>query len=169
MEILESQSFCPKCGTALVIKELEDEGNVPFCPKCSDWRFPMFNVAVSMIVIDESTGKILLIKQYGRPFYILVAGYVNRGERPEDAAAREIKEETGMTVSRVSFNRTSFFEPSNTLMCNFTAFVPDSSSLNTNKEIDSYSWFTPEEARKNIKSDSLAQKFLNAYLDEAGL
>lgn len=35
-----------------------------------------------------------------------------------------------------------------------------------NKEIDSYEWFTPEEARRNIRPDSLAQRFLNAYLDE---
>ena len=119
-----------------------------------------------MIVIDESTGKILLIQQYGRPVYILVAGYVNRGERIEDAAVREIKEETGMTASRVHFNRTNFFEKSNTLMCNFTAFVKDASELNPNKEIDSYKWFAPDEARKNILPDSLASKFLNAYLDE---
>ena len=59
----------------------------------------MYNVAVSMIVINKQTNKILLIKQYGNPFYILVAGYVNRGEGLERAVAREVKEETGMTVS----------------------------------------------------------------------
>lgn len=57
-------------------------------------------------------------------------------------------------------------EPSNTLMCNFTAFVKDDSELSPNGEIDSYEWFTPEEAQKNIRPDSLAQRFLNAYLDE---
>ena len=160
------QKHCFECGTALVERELEGEGMVPYCPKCEQHRFPMYNVAVSMIVIDEQTGKILLIKQYGRPSYILVAGYVNRGEQVEHAVCREIKEETGMTVSRLKFNRTSFFEPSNTLMCNFTAFVKDSSELSTNKEIDSYQWFSPDDARKNIRPDSLAQKFLNAYLDE---
>ena len=158
-------SYCTECGTLLVEKELEGEGLVPYCEKCGQYRFPLYNVAVSMIVIDESAGKILLIQQYGRPVYILVAGYVNRGERLEDAAVREIKEETGMTASRVHFNRTSFFEKSNTLMCNFTAFVKDASELNPNKEIDSYKWFAPDEARKNILPDSLASKFLNAYLD----
>lgn len=127
----------------------------------------MYNVAVSMIVINEQTGEILLIKQYGRPFFILVAGYVNRGEPLEHAVGREIKEETGMTVNHVKFNRTSFFEPSNTLMCNFTAFVKDASELSPNREIDSYQWFTPEEARQNIRPNSLAERFLNAYLDES--
>lgn len=77
------QKHCFECGTALIEKELEEEGIVPYCPKCQQYRFPMYNVAVSMIVVDEETGKILLIQQYGKPFYILVAGYVNRGEAEE--------------------------------------------------------------------------------------
>lgn len=160
------QKHCHECGTALVEKVLEGEGMVPFCPQCEQYRFPMYNVAVSMIVIDESTGDILLIKQYGRPHFILVAGYVNRGEQLEQAVSREIKEETGMTVSRIKFNRTSFFEPSNTLMCNFTAFVTDADELSPNGEVDSWQWFSPDEARRNIRPDSLAERFLNAYLDE---
>lgn len=160
------QKHCFECGAELIEKELEGEGIVPFCPKCGQYRFPMYNVAVSMIVINEQTGEILLIKQYGRPHFILVAGYVNRGEPLEHAVCREIKEETGMTVSHIKFNRTSFFEPSNTLMCNFTAFVKDFTELSPNGEIDSYQWFTPNDARKNIRPNSLAERFLNAYLDD---
>ena len=160
------QKHCFECGTALVERELDGEGVVPYCPECQQFRFPMYNVAVSMIVINEQNGTILLIKQYGKPSFVLVAGYVNRGEQVEHAVGREIKEETGMTVSRIQFNRTSFLEPSNTLMCNFTAFVKDDSELSTNAEIDSFQWFSPEEARQNIRPNSLAERFLNAYLDE---
>ena len=128
----------------------------------------MYNTAVSMIVTDEKTGRILLIQQYGRPSYILVAGYVNRGESAENAVRREILEETGLHAGRIRFNRTRFFEPSNTLMCNFTAFVSDADRLHTNREVDRYSWFSPADARRNIRPNSLAAAFLNAYLDEIG-
>ena len=121
-----------------------------------------------MIVTDEKTGRILLIQQYGRPSYILVAGYVNRGESAENAVRREILEETGLHAGRIRFNRTRFFEPSNTLMCNFTAFVSDADRLHTNREVDRYSWFSPADARRNIRPNSLAAAFLNAYLDEIG-
>ena len=161
-----SGKYCQECGTALTEKYLENEGMIPFCPKCNQYRFPMYNVAVSMIVVNKSTYNILLIKQYGRPFFILVAGYVNRTESLEHAVIREIKEETGMTVSSIKFNRTRFFEPSNTLMCNFTAFVEDDSELSVNNEVDSYCWFSKDEARENIKPESLAAYFLNSYLDE---
>ena len=157
---------CPECGAPLQMRALEGEGEVPYCTQCGKYRFPMYNVAVSMIVRDSKTGDILLIKQYGRDFYILVAGYVNRGEPLEHAVAREIKEETGMIAARVKFNRTKFFEPSNTLMCNFTAFVDDAAAIAPNGEIDSFAWFSPEAARANIKPGSLAAEFLDAYLDE---
>ena len=161
-----SEKYCQVCGSELIDKELEGEGLVPFCPSCNEFRFPMYNVAVSMIVINKKTDKILLIKQYGRDVYILVAGYVNRGEQLEHAVVRELKEETGMTASHIRFNRTKFFEPSNTLMCNFTVYVDSDSELSTNKEIDSFNWFSFDDARKNIKPGSLAAEFLNAYLDE---
>ena len=158
--------FCRECGTRLVPKELEHEGIVPYCPECGAYRFPQYNVAVIMIVVNEEKDEILLIKQYGRPTYILVAGYVTQGESLEDAVRREIKEETGMTVSRIKFNRSQYFAKSDALMCNFTVFVKDTSGFAPNYEIDSYAWFSREEARANIRPDSLAQKFLVSYLDE---
>ena len=163
---MNTSKFCPECGSALIGRELENEGVIPYCPTCEAFRFPMYNVAGSMIVINEQNGKILLIQQYGRPSYVLVAGYVDRGESLEHAALREIREETGMSAHRISFNRTEFFERSNTLMCNFTAFVRDDSELHVNNEIDSYAWFTPDEARENIRPESLAKRFLSAYLDK---
>ena len=107
------QKHCFECGMALIEKELEEEGIVPYCPKCQQYRFPMYNVAVSMIVVDEEIGKILLIQQYGKPSYILVAGYVNRGEAEEHAVVREVREETGMAAtaaSIVDWKKTSTFE-----------------------------------------------------------
>lgn len=161
-----TEKHCRECGAALIEKELKGEGVVPFCPECGEFRFPMYNVAVSMIVVNRQTNQILLIQQYGKPSYVLVAGYVNRTESLENAVAREIKEETGMTVSEIHFNRTRFFERSNTLMCNFTAFVENDAELQTNEEIDSFAWFSFDDARKNIRPNSLAAYFLNTYLDE---
>ena len=44
------EKHCRACGAALIEKELKGEGVVPFCPVCGEFRFPMYNVAVSMIV-----------------------------------------------------------------------------------------------------------------------
>ena len=153
--------YCIECGTKLVTKYLEsEEKNIPFCPKCNQYRFPIFNTAVSMIVTDQKTNKILLIQQYNKQKYILVAGYVNRGESVESAVIREVKEETGLDVIDMKLNKTKFYEPSNTLMINFQAFVEDGSKINCNEEVDTYAWFSKEEAKDNIYPNSLAEEFL---------
>lgn len=82
--------------------------------------------------------------RYGKPSYILVAGYVNRGEAKEHAVVREVREETGLEVEHLRFNRTKFFEPSNTLMCNFTAFVRTAKALHINHEVSGSPHRKPE-------------------------
>ena len=39
-----SAKYCHECGSELTEKELENEGIIPFCPKCNQYRFPMYNV-----------------------------------------------------------------------------------------------------------------------------
>ncbi len=158
--------YCSTCGSRLEERYLEKEGRkIPYCPTCEAYRFPIYNAAVSMVVMNEERSKILLIKQYGRDRYILVAGYINQGENAETAVAREVLEETGLTVSSIEFNKSEFYAPSNTLMINFAVTVT-SECVHANEEIDSYQWFSMEEARAQIASGSLAEKFLLQYLDK---
>ena len=158
-------THCFACGTKLRPRYLASEGkDIPYCDTCQDYRFEIFNTAVSMIVCSPDREKILLIRQYGGQEYILTAGYVNKGEDAEDAAAREIREETGLTVQSVHFNRSHYFQPSNTLMLNFTAVVTDT-GVHANSEVDAWNWFTKEEARQAIRRGSLAEAFLLGWMD----
>ena len=157
-------NYCMQCGTRLHLKHHDTEGEVPYCDSCQAFRYPVFNTAVSMLVLSERRDRIILIQQYGRPFYVLVAGYVNKGEDAEAAAAREVREELGLTVRSVSFNHSHYFAPTNTLMLNFTVTV-DEEEAHPNEEVDSWRWFSLEEARRAIKPESLARAFLIGYLD----
>ena len=158
-------NYCMHCGTRLVLREHKTEGHpVPWCESCGEYRYPVFNTAVSMVVMNEAKDKVLLIRQYGRPHYVLVAGYVNRGEDAEDAARREVGEELGMTVTSLRFNHSHYFAPSNTLMLNYTVTVREPLP-HPNAEVDDWNWFSIADARANIKPGSLAQAFLNGSFD----
>ena len=157
--------YCTQCGGKLLPRLHEREGRViPWCEACSAWRYPMYNTAVSMLVMDEKKERVLLIRQYGRPSWVLVAGYVNLGEDAEDAVVREIREELNMTVLSLRFNRSHYFAPSNTLMLNYTATVAEPLPQ-LNDEVDDWAWFSPGEAREAIKPGSLARAFLHGYYD----
>lgn len=157
--------YCVECGTKLEMRFLKDEGDIPFCPNCNEFRFPIYNCAVSMEVLNPEKNKVVLIKQYGRDFNVLVAGYINKGESAEEAVKREVKEELGLNVKDISFNKTEYFEPSNTLMINFSCVAYSEDLSGINHEVDEAKWFTFDEAVKEVKQASLAQKFLVNFIN----
>lgn len=158
--------YCYECGTKLMDKYLEGEGMIPYCEKCGQYRFPIFNTAVSMEVLNPSQDKVILIQQYGRTRNILVAGYINRGESAEEAVVREVREELGLEVGQIRFNKSKFYAGSNTLMINFSC-VASSEDLSRRKtdEVDYVRWYSLDEARENVYHGSLAEEFLLHYLD----
>ena len=158
-------NYCMHCGARLRMKAHETEGHpVPWCDACGDYRFPVFNSAVSMVLLSPDEKSVLLVRQYGRPFWILPAGYINQGEDAEDAVRRELREELGMEAARLRFNRSRYFAPSNTLMLNF-AVVAAPGQPAPNWEVDEWRWFSIAEAKANIKPESLARMFLLHWLD----
>ncbi|MEM2142376.1 MAG: NUDIX hydrolase [Candidatus Thorarchaeota archaeon] len=61
---------------------------------------PRSALTVDVIVVDD-TGQVLLVRRKNDPFrgfWALPGGFVEYGERVEDAAVREIVEETGIEV-----------------------------------------------------------------------
>ena len=162
--------YCMECGTKLTERFLKNEGMVPFCEQCNAYRFPVFSVAVSMEVLHPDKDKVLLIKQYGKDRYILVAGYINKGESAEYIVVREVREEIGLSVRGVHFEKSEYFPPSNTLMLNFSC-VAETEDLSgvSEEEIDYCRWFSFEEAVGAIARDSLAERFLQNFLRKRGL
>lgn len=156
--------FCYECGTELTEKYLEREGMVQYCPHCQQFRFPIYNTAVSMEVLNPAQTHVLLIQQYGKARNILVAGYVNRGEQAEHAVAREVKEEIGLDVHDVTFQQSRFFEPSNTLMLNFSCIADSEDLSGMTDEVDRAAWVPLDRAEEEIVPKSLAKNFLVAFL-----
>ena len=158
-------NYCYECGTRLEIRELQGEGAVPYCTGCGKFVFPVFSTAVSMIVLSPDRSKILLIRQYGSDTNILVAGYVNKGEDAEAAVIREVREEIGLEVSSLHFNHSAYFEKSNTLMLNFDCTAESEGLEGVNaSEVDHAQWFTYEQAVREIRHGSLAERFLLGWL-----
>jgi 8-oxo-dGTP diphosphatase len=93
-----SMGFCLRCGTQLISRFQEDRER-PTCPSCGFIHYEDPKVAVAVILGDE--GGVLLGKRLvdpGADRWSFPAGYVNRGEVLEEAATREVLEETGLAV-----------------------------------------------------------------------
>lgn len=159
--------YCIECGNELIQKELENEGIIPFCPICKEFRFPTFNSAISTVLFNPTKDKVLLIQQYGNPYNILVAGYINKGENAKQALLREVQEEVQLNIINYTYNDNIFFDKSNTLIHNYISYV-DSEQFHIEEEVDFAKWYTLEEAIKEIKPHSLAKRFFFLALHKTG-
>ena len=90
--------YCPSCASPLEEKEAAGRQR-PVCPNCG--RVVFYDPKVAATCIVERGEQVLLVKRGNEPGYGLWSmpgGYVDRGEVVEDAAAREVLEETGLEV-----------------------------------------------------------------------
>ena len=153
-------NYCMRCGAKLTAREHPTDGLVPYCESCDDYRFPVFSTAVAMVVLNPEKTRILLIRQYGEPREVLPAGYVDKGEIAEHAVRRELMEELGLEAQEIRYLGSHYYEPTETLMLNYAVTVTETEA-HPNFEVDSWRWFTFEQARAAVRPGGLAAKLLN--------
>src|SRR2546429_9898304 len=93
-----SFKYCPLCATALVEKHIYNALRST-CPACGFIYFR--DPKVVTVVVVQHAGKLLLGRRNidpGKGLWSFVSGYVDRGEKVEEAAMREVKEETNLDV-----------------------------------------------------------------------
>ena len=90
--------YCYRCGSRL--NRAFIEGRVrPYCPQC---REPIYEnpVPATSLIVTDSQNALLLVKRSVEPkigFWCLPGGFIELGEAPDQAALRELKEETGLS------------------------------------------------------------------------
>jgi NAD+ diphosphatase len=140
--------FCPACGqpTAPV-----DGGWKRVCESCRTEHFPRTDPVVIMLpFIGE---KCLLGRQAAWPkgMYSALAGFLEPGEAIEEACARELKEEAGLTAVAVRYHSTQPWPYPSSLMIGLLAEVADDNAVPDLNELDEVRWFTRAETRELLQ------------------
>lgn len=102
-------NFCPDCGTDLHAQEGRWPKRCPNpdCKKPEHWH-PVLTVVVCIIQIDD---QLLIIQRKIEPEqggWAFPGGYQNFGETAQEAAARELFEETGLRIPVDQFHATRY-------------------------------------------------------------
>jgi NAD+ diphosphatase len=144
---------CPRCGTAL---ESAQAGHLLACPACGRQQFPRTDPAVIMLVTDADD-RCLLGRQAAWPEgrYSTLAGFVEPGESLEHAVAREVEEEVGVEVDRVTYFGNQPWPFPASLMVGFFARARTTEISVDGAEIADARWFTREEMRAEAEAGTL--------------
>jgi 8-oxo-dGTP diphosphatase len=105
--------FCPYCSYNIEQRDIDDRHR-DYCPRCETVFYDNPLPVVSAVVVN-SQKEVLLVLRANAPkagMWALPSGFVELGETIEDAALRELKEETGITgeVLRLLDTRSHFSE-----------------------------------------------------------
>ncbi len=136
--------YCGSCGAPA---RSESAGHVMKCtdPACGAEQFPRLDPAIIVLVTDGE--RALLGRQAAWPAgrYSTIAGFVEPGESLEDAVAREVLEETGVTVLDADYHSSQPWPFPSSLMIGFTARAVADAVPRADEELEDVRWFTREQ------------------------
>jgi NAD+ diphosphatase len=134
--------FCANCGRPT---ELSEGGLVRSCPACGAEHHPRTDPVVIMLVTDGD--RLLLGRQAAWPTgrYSALAGFVEPGESLEEAVAREVREEAGVTVGRPRYVASQPWPFPASLMLGFSAPWQGGAPEIGDDELQDVRWFARAE------------------------
>jgi NAD+ diphosphatase len=144
-----THTHCPRCGTPTVTVAA---GHAQRCPADGSEHFPRVDPAVIMLVTDPDDRCLLARnRRWPERRVSILAGFVEPGESAEQAVAREVGEETGITVARVRYVGSQPWPMPQSLMLGFRASAAGDLEIRVDDdEIAEAHWFSRDELRSAL-------------------
>jgi nucleoside triphosphatase len=137
----------------------------------SDQKFPEPTVGV---FVFNPQGQLLLLRSHKWPgAYVVPGGHVELGERLEEAARREVQEETGLEIHSLEFINfqefiydPAFWKRKHFIFFDFAARTEDT-QVTLNDEAESHIWIDPLKAL-DLPLDRYTRCSVEMYLRKYG-
>ncbi|GAB4353751.1 MAG: NAD(+) diphosphatase [Kiloniellaceae bacterium] len=168
--------YCGVCGAPTVS---EKGGHQRRCSNagCNAVHFPRTDPAVIMLVHDGGDRCLLGRQPFWPPgMHSTLAGFVEPGESLEEAVAREIREEVGLTlaVEEVEYHSSQPWPFPSSIMLGFHARADYAEPRLGPDELESARWYTRDELRNSPENetfklprrDSIARRLIEDWLEE---
>ena len=156
-----TRRFCGRCGTP---SQTGAKERSLVCPKCGHVEYPSIPPSVLVAVRD---GERLLLTRYNRPGtprYVLVAGYVEAGETAEQAAAREVMEETGVRIKNLRYLGSQPWGLSGTLSLAYAAELDGSDKITWDEEeLSEACWVHRKDVPPVPNEESITMTIISAF------
>lgn len=159
-------TYCPHCGEKSVLKEIGDEGLIPYCAQCETPLWDMFMTSIICAVVNEENEVALLRQNYvTTTSHVCVAGVMKMGESAEETVIREVKEELGQDMISLEYIQSYPFERKEMLMLGFKANVKKEPFV-LSGEVDAAEWVPFSEALGKLREGSIAWQLVKQVIEK---
>ncbi|KAG9071324.1 NADH pyrophosphatase [Linnemannia hyalina] len=121
-----------------------------------NFTYPRTDPVVIVCVISKDNERVLLGRQavWPKGMYSCLAGFVEPGESIEEAARREVKEESGIRLGHVRYHSSQPWPFPNSLMmgCHAEAVSENVDITQEDKELEDAKWFTRAQILEALRS-----------------
>ncbi len=154
--------YCPRCGQILQIAA----EHMKKCECCQYEVYPTITPAV--LVLVQKGDRILLVHAHNfkGPFHSLVAGFLEAGESLEECVAREVKEETGLSIRNIRYFGSQSWPYPSGVMIGFMAEYLNGDICLQEEELSCGKFYTLEDLPELPGKISLARKMIDHWIDQ---
>lgn len=156
----QNTKFCGVCGGPMHFHTDISKR----CEHCGKEVWPQ--LATAVIVLVSRGDEVLLVhaKNFKGDFYGLVAGFVETGETLEEAVAREVMEETGLTIKNLRYFGSQPWPYPCGLMVGFMADYDDGDIHLQRSELSRGAWFNRHHLPQIPEKLSIARRIIDHWL-----
>ena len=133
------------------------------CPDCGNTVYPCIAPVVMVAVVNGD--KLLMTKYAGRslPQWVLISGFAETGKRLEEAAEREVFEETGIRIRDLQYFGSQPWGVSGSVIAGYTARLdgPDEIGLDR-KELAEAEWHPRSGLPDELTDISIAHEMIES-------
>lgn len=155
--------FCGRCGTPLDTRHPIEHTKI--CGKCTLRHYP--RISPCIIVSIRHGKRILLARGPSSPpgRFSNIAGFVEAGETLEQAVAREVKEEVGLTVSNIRYTSSQPWSFPHQLMAGFLADYESGDITPAEGEIVEADWYNYDQLPLIPPTSTISGQIIRQHIE----
>jgi NAD+ diphosphatase len=142
-------------------------GGSRICTACGREHFPRISPAVIVLVRRGDEALLARNARFPPGRFGLLAGFVEPGETLEQAAAREVREESGIEIKNLRYRRSQPWPFPDSLMLAFTAEWASGEAVADGEEISELRWCTRDDLPGIPPPGSVARSLIDEFVQGA--